>query len=237
MPRNDQAAGASQPALEVHTCGPDVEITGIRDFDLDHIFDCGQCFRWNRGEDGSYTGTAYGRIVRMVWDPAKQMLRICGTTPEDFHDIWRGYLDLDRDYGQIKSYLAERDPVIRDAIGFGSGIRILNQEKWETVLSFLISQNNNIPRIRKCIDSLAETDGKKNRHIRWQRLLRTAFSRSSGRSCCGGSGTLPTRLPGEVSDPDGEAGRKRRHGRAGSPGGSRKSRQKRLVRAFADTAA
>lgn len=58
MPRNDQAVGASQPALEVHTCGPDVEITGIRDFDLDHIFDCGQCFRWNRGEDGSYTGTA-----------------------------------------------------------------------------------------------------------------------------------------------------------------------------------
>lgn len=72
MPRNDQAAGASQPALEVHTCGQDVEITGIRDFDLDHIFDCGQCFRWNRGEDGSYTGTAYGRIVRMVWDPAKR---------------------------------------------------------------------------------------------------------------------------------------------------------------------
>ena len=205
MPRNDQAAGASQPALQVHTCGPDVEITGIRDFDLDHIFDCGQCFRWNRGEDGSYTGTAYGRIVRMVWDPAKQMLRICGTTPEDFHDIWRGYLDLDRDYGQIKSYLAERDPVIRDAIGFGSGIRILNQEKWETVLSFLISQNNNIPRIRKCIDSLAETMGRK-------------IGTYDGRSCCGGSGTLPTRLPGEVSDPDGEAGRKRRHGRAGSPG-------------------
>ena len=161
MTRNDQVAGASLPALEVHSCGPDVEITGIRDFDLDHIFDCGQCFRWNRGEDGSYTGTAYGRIVRMVWDPAKQMLRICGTTPEDFHDIWRGYLDLDRDYGQIKSYLAERDPVIRDAIEFGSGIRILNQEKWETVLSFLISQNNNIPRIRKCIDSLAETMGRK----------------------------------------------------------------------------
>ena len=161
MTRNDQVVGASLPALEVHSCGSDVEITGIRDFDLDHIFDCGQCFRWNRGEDGSYTGTAYGRIVRMVWDPAKQMLRICGTTLEDFHDIWRGYLDLDRDYGQIKSYLAERDPVIRDAIEFGSGIRILNQEKWETVLSFLISQNNNIPRIRKCIDSLAETMGRK----------------------------------------------------------------------------
>ena len=72
MTRNDQVAGASLPALEVHSCGSDVEIAGIRDFDLDHIFDCGQCFRWNRGEDGSYTGTAYGRIVRMVWDPAQR---------------------------------------------------------------------------------------------------------------------------------------------------------------------
>ncbi len=149
------------PALEVHACGPDVEITGIRDFDLDHIFDCGQCFRWARSEDGSYTGTAYGRIVRMVWDPAKQMLRICGATPEDFENVWRRYLDLDRDYGEIKTYLAEKDTVIQAAIGFGSGIRILNQEKWETVLSFLISQNNNIPRIRKCIDSVAETLGEK----------------------------------------------------------------------------
>ena len=63
MTRNDQVAGASLPALEVHSCGPDVEITGIRDFDLDHIFDCGQCFRWNRGEDGSYTEP----VIDPVW--------------------------------------------------------------------------------------------------------------------------------------------------------------------------
>ena len=63
MTRNDQVAGASLPALEVHSCGSDVEITGIRDFDLDHIFDCGQCFRWNRGEDGSYTEPA----IDPVW--------------------------------------------------------------------------------------------------------------------------------------------------------------------------
>ncbi len=151
----------TRDALDVRARGQDVEITGICDFDLDHIFDCGQCFRWTRNEDGSYTGTAYGRIVRMVWDPAKQLLRICGAAPEDFQSVWRGYLDLDRDYGEIKTYLAEQDPVIQEAIGFGSGIRILNQEKWETVLSFLISQNNNIPRIRKCIDSLAETLGSK----------------------------------------------------------------------------
>ena len=79
MPRNDQAAGASQPALEVHTCGPDVEITGIRDFDLDHIFDCGQCFRWNRGEDGSYTGTAYGILQSRCCASAAQRRRIFTT--------------------------------------------------------------------------------------------------------------------------------------------------------------
>lgn len=149
-------------ALSVRACGADgrdTEISGIADFDPDQIFDCGQCFRWTRNEDGSYTGIAYGRVVRMVWEDAKQTLRICGSTPEEFEQLWRGYLDLDRDYGGIKQYLAERDPVIRRAIGFGSGIRILQQEKWETVLSFLISQNNNIPRIRKCIDSLAETAG------------------------------------------------------------------------------
>ena len=158
MTRDDQTVPS---ALKVNSCGRDVEITGIRDFDLDHIFDCGQCFRWTRNEDGSYTGTAFGRIVRMIWNPAKQLLRICGATPEDFENVWRGYLDLNRDYGEIKKYLAEKDTVIREAIDFGSGIRILNQEKWETILSFLISQNNNIPRIRKCIDSLAETLGAK----------------------------------------------------------------------------
>lgn len=145
--------------LSVRQCGHDVEISGICDFDLDHIFDCGQCFRWERNEDGSYTGTAFGKITRMIWDFGEQKLRICDATPEDFQKIWHGYLDLDRDYAAIKTYLAERDPVIRDAIKFGSGIRILNQSKWETLLSFLISQNNNIPRIRRCINLLAETMG------------------------------------------------------------------------------
>lgn len=146
---------------DVCACGSDVEIAEIEDFNLDHIFDCGQCFRWNRNEDGSYTGTAYGRVVRMVWNPEGKVLRICGTTLEEVQNIWRKYLDLDRNYGKIKMYLSKRDPIIREAVEFGRGIRILNQEKWETLISFLISQNNNIPRIRKCIDSLAETLGTK----------------------------------------------------------------------------
>lgn len=95
----------------------------------------------------------------MDYDHEKKLLRIFNATKDDFDNVWRNYLDLDRNYSEIKEILSEKDPVIRKAISHGQGIRILNQEKWETLLSFIISQNNNIPRIKKCINSLAETLG------------------------------------------------------------------------------
>lgn len=136
-------------------------IEDVHDFNLDHIFDCGQCFRWEKNDDGSYTGIAYGRIAGMEYDSETQCLTIHNSSREDFDKIWRNYLDLDRDYGSIKETLKAADPVIGEAIEYGQGIRILNQEKWETLLSFIISQNNNIPRIKKNINSLAELMGEK----------------------------------------------------------------------------
>lgn len=147
-----------------------VTVAGVKDFNLDHIFDCGQCFRWEKNLDGSYSGTAFGKLVHMEWTDAEHeeqkaqgagTLKIYNSDKNDFENIWRRYLDLDRDYGSIKKYLAENDSVIKDAINYGYGIRILNQEKWETLISFIISQNNNIPRIKKCINSVAETLGEK----------------------------------------------------------------------------
>lgn len=134
-------------------------IENVRDFVPDHIFDCGQCFRWEKNGDGSYSGIAFGRVVKIAYDEQRGLLMIHNADEEDFENIWRRYLDLDRDYSGIKAVLSEKDPVIREAIEFGRGIRILNQEKWETLISFIISQNNNIPRIKKCINSLAETLG------------------------------------------------------------------------------
>ena len=136
-------------------------INDVNNFDLDHIFDCGQCFIWEKNEDGSYTGIACGRIVKMGYDSGEQCLKIYNSCLEDFDNIWRNYLDLDRDYSAIKERLREADPVICKAIEYGQGIRILNQEKWETLISFIISQNNNIPRIKKNINSLAELMGEK----------------------------------------------------------------------------
>lgn len=132
---------------------------GIKDFDLDNIFDCGQCFRWEKTDDGMYAGTAHGKVAVMEYDSGSSVLKIHGADEDDYRNIWHHYLDLDRDYSEIKKMLSCKDEVIAKAIEYGPGIRILNQDKWETLVSFIISQNNNIPRIKKCINSLAETLG------------------------------------------------------------------------------
>lgn len=135
----------------------------IRDFHMDHIFDCGQAFRWEKQDDGSYTGVAGGHIANIQFEPYEKggtdgKLILSNVTEEEFESFWYGYLDLGRDYGSIKMQLAA-DPVMKNAIGYGEGIRLLQQEPWETLLSFIISQNNHIPRIKKCIETLSSNFG------------------------------------------------------------------------------
>lgn len=133
-----------------------IEFHNIRDFDPRAIFDCGQCFRWVPGEDGLYCGVAGGRFGRMEYEDGT--LRIHGASEKD-RQFWRKYLDLDRDYGKIKQQLQGIDQFLDRAIEFGSGIRILNQEFFETLISFILSANNNIPRIRGCIEHTAQYYG------------------------------------------------------------------------------
>jgi len=132
--------------------------THVDDFDLDTIFGCGQCFRWAREADGSYSGVAFSKSlnVRQQGD----VLIVKGADGEEFERIWRGYFDLGRDYARIKAELSA-DPVLRAAIGYAPGIRILRQEPWEALCSFIISQNNNIPRITGIIARLCENFGEK----------------------------------------------------------------------------
>ncbi|MHC1722154.1 MAG: DNA glycosylase [Aminipila sp.] len=136
----------------------------IKDFNLDHIFDCGQCFRWNKQKDGSYTGVAFGKPVNINFEPYMEggyegKLSIDNIDEVEFNQNWKTYLDLNKDYGQIKATLAKKDLVLAEAIKSGQGIRILNQDPWEILISFIISQNNNIPRIKKCIEGLCEMFG------------------------------------------------------------------------------
>ena len=127
----------------------------VSDFDLVRIFECGQCFRWNADEGGAYVGVAMNRAARVR--RAGGSVFISGTA-EDFEGVWRRYFDLDRDYADIRQRLCVDDFMLR-ATAFGAGIRILRQDKWEALCSFIISQNNNIPRIKKIVDSLCRRFG------------------------------------------------------------------------------
>ncbi len=134
-----------------------VIIDGMKDFHPDHTFDNGQCFRWNREDDGSYTGVAFGRAINI--NCAGDTVILDNASAEDYYNIWRDYLDLDRDYGAIKKMLSEKDAAMRRAVSYGCGMRILQQDKWETLISFILSQNNNIARIKKCVEGLCSARG------------------------------------------------------------------------------
>ncbi len=142
--------------MNTQMTGKNLVITGLRDFDLKHIFDCGQCFRWNADADGSYIGVARGRALRIR--QSGDTVTLYDTSEDDFKNIWHDYFDLGRDYGEIKKVLAT-DDVMRAAVSYGGGIRILNQDLWETVVSFIISASNNIPRIKGIIERLCALYG------------------------------------------------------------------------------
>jgi N-glycosylase/DNA lyase len=105
-----------------------------------------------------------------AYDGGAGTLRIENASGEDFEAVWRDYLDLGLDYGAVKRGLAAKDPVIADAIRAGEGIRILKQDEWETLVSFIISQNNNIPRIKKCVESLCDLMGEPVGELRGRRF-------------------------------------------------------------------
>lgn len=127
----------------------------IRDLNLTHIFECGQCFRWVPDGLGAYAGAAGSFAARVHTEGCDLHVDAAGGDEA----FWRYYFDLDTDYGAIKAGLIESEPGIRAAAEYGYGIRILNQDPFETIISFIISQNNNIPRIRKNIESLCDRYG------------------------------------------------------------------------------
>ena len=131
-------------------------IKNIKDFEPKHIFECGQAFRWYVGEDESYIAIHHGRVLNVKKEGEDIILS--NTNRSEFQNIWYNYFDLGTDYGEIKIELS-KDPILEEAIKFGEGIRILNQEPFETIMSFIISANNQIPRIKKSIELISQNYG------------------------------------------------------------------------------
>ena len=128
-------------------------------FNLRDIFECGQCFRWNKEEDGSYTGVFANNVINV--SKTTKGIYFKGVCEKDIVNTVIDYFDLDRDYNEIKRTLAKVDNNMKESIRYGEGIRILNQDLWETIISFIISANNNIPRIKGIIERLSKKYGKK----------------------------------------------------------------------------
>lgn len=140
--------------------GSYVEFKRPEYFDIYKIFDCGQTFRFDPYDDG-IAGVACGMYLYFVQSDDK--IRIYGCEENNFYSSLAPYLGLDRDYGKINEDIFAHFPtgVIQKAESVSRGIRILTQPLWETLCSFIISQNNNIPRIKKIIASLSAECGNK----------------------------------------------------------------------------
>ena len=133
-------------------------------FILKDIFECGQCFRWNKQEDSSYTGVIKYGVINVKQEKDKIIFK--GKILDDYNlkNIVEEYFDLNINYDEIKDNLKKIDKYMEESIKFGKGIRILNQDFWETIISFIISANNNIPRFKKIIDKISEKYGNE---IQW----------------------------------------------------------------------
>lgn len=142
--------------MKIESKNGNVHLVGVKNFDLAQTFDCGQCFRFNRADDGSFSGVAFGKYIKI--NNENDEIVFYNVTPEEFQARWIPYFDLERDYGKIIDSFSFDEHLVTAAKS-GSGIRILAQDPWEALVSFIISQNNNIPRIKKIIESLCSLCG------------------------------------------------------------------------------
>lgn len=132
-------------------------LRNAKSFEPVHIFECGQCFRWNKEEDGSYTGVIKNSVINVK--KIGNDVEFTGVCDENIKQICEEYFNLQTNYEAIKEKLSNIDIYLKNSIEYGNGIRILKQDLWETLLSFIISANNNIPRIKTIIERMAKKYG------------------------------------------------------------------------------
>ena len=138
-------------------------LKNVKSFEPKHIFECGQCFRWDEEIDGSYTGIVKNNVINVK--KVDNMVIFSSFGADNLAKLVIDYFDLNRNYEEIKEKLSSIDIYLENSIRYGNGIRILNQDLWETIISFIISANNNIPRIKGIINRISQKYGNK---IEWK---------------------------------------------------------------------
>ncbi|MDO5381427.1 MAG: DNA glycosylase [Eubacteriales bacterium] len=135
----------------------DYIVNNVKDFDLKETLECGQCFHFNKIDEEEYVLTAYNRLLHIRQED--NTLIFYNTAEQEYNSLWRKYFDLERDYGLIKESLLKSDEKLWEAISAMQGVRILNQDFFETLISFIISQNKQIPHIKKIVADISEKYG------------------------------------------------------------------------------
>lgn len=129
----------------------------VSDFSVEQTLECGQCFHFVKIGNNEYGISAFGKLLHIKQEDERVVLY--NTTIEDFENVWKKYFDLDRDYGEIKRILLSRDDKLKEAIDTMWGVRILNQDFFETMISFIISQNKQIPHIKQIVAAISRKYG------------------------------------------------------------------------------
>lgn len=137
---------------------PDLEID-VKCFNLKYTLECGQCFRWKLIDDNTYVGIVKDRVIKIKQTGEK--IYIWSSLKEGLKEVVYEYFDLNTDYEKLEKSIAKVDDNIKKSLAFSSGIHILNQPLFETVISYIISANNNIKRISKSVDDISKMFGKK----------------------------------------------------------------------------
>ena len=135
-----------------------IVIEGVKNFKLKQTFECGQCFRFHKISDTNYITVAFERVIELEEDGDN--IIIYNSNEDDVKNIWIKYFDLERDYSAIKEELA-KDDLLKKSVEFGPGIRILNQDPFEILISFIVSARNSIPSIMKTINKISAKWGRK----------------------------------------------------------------------------
>ncbi|HEX9026863.1 MAG TPA: DNA glycosylase [Clostridium sp.] len=139
-------------------CDDYIIIKDVKNFKLKQIFECGQIFRFEEIAEDNFIAIAFGKLIEVKQD--KEDIIIYNTTEDEFNKIWLKYFDLDRDYSIIKEEIS-KDILLKQSIEFGDGVRVLNQDPFEMLISFIISARNNIPSIKKTVNKISIKWGKK----------------------------------------------------------------------------
>ncbi|MDF2877676.1 MAG: DNA-(apurinic or apyrimidinic site) lyase [Clostridia bacterium] len=136
-----------------------VMLENLKYFNIGQILESGQVFRFEKISDSSYLLNAKQKLIKIIQQQDSDSILIHNTTVSEFDEIWSSYLDLDTEYKHIVQVLSQKDEYMAKAIAFGEGIRILRQDPWEMLISFIISQNKAIPQIKQCIKNLSQQFG------------------------------------------------------------------------------